>query len=143
MSGFTPPGGFAYHRAMEQTEIYAMMADYMDKGFLDNIEDMLKHDRSLFSALPLMIIDERISVRIGAVALAETMRAEYMDELREQVPAIAEQLAHDNPTFRGDAIFLLSAIGHPDALPYLEAHEETHPQVRQMLEETLKEFKGG
>ena len=126
---------------MTNDETLAMMAEYMEKGFLDNIEDMLKHDTSLFSVLPLMIPDERIRVRIGAVSIAESMRDSHMDELRGQIPAIAEHLKNDYPTYRGDAIYLLSAIGHPDALPYLEAHKEDHPQVKEMLEETIAELK--
>ena len=116
------------------------MAEYMEKGFLDNIEDMLKHDPSLFGVLPLMITDERYRVRIGAVSIAESMRESHMDELQGQIPAIAEHLKNEHPTFRGDVIYLLSAIGHADVLPYLKAHKEEHPQVKEMLEETIEEL---
>jgi len=119
-----------------------MIADYMDKGFLENIQDMLKHDRSLFSVLPVMIADERIGTRIGVVALAEAMRDEYPDELRAQIPAIAAHLGNESPTIRGDAVYLLSAIAHPDALPFLESQKDEHPAVKQMIEDTIEELKG-
>jgi len=127
---------------MDTAELHAMMAEYMDKGFLENIKDMLKHDPSLFSALPAMISDERIGTRIGVVALAEDMRQEYPEEFRALIPAIAAHLGNGNPTIRGDAVFLLSAIAHPDALPFLESHKDEHPAVRQMVEDTIEELKG-
>lgn len=126
---------------MDTAELHAMMADYMDKGFLENIVDMIKHDRALFSVLPLMIKDERMGVRIGVVALAEAMREEFQEELRAQIPFIAEHLNDGNPTIRGDAVYLLSAIAHPDALPHLEAHKDDHPSVREMIEDTIEELK--
>jgi hypothetical protein len=126
---------------MDTAELHAMISDYMEKGFLDNIVDMLKHDRSLFSVLPRMIVDERMGVRVGAVALAEAMRDGYSGELRAQIPAIAEKLADENPTIRGDAVYLLSAIALPDALPFLEAHKDEHPGVREMIEDTIEELK--
>jgi hypothetical protein len=126
---------------LNNKELHAMMADYMDKGFLENIMDMLKHDRSLFSVLPAMISDERMGVRIGVVALAEAMREKYPEELRAQIPAVAAHMDNENPTIRGDAVYLLSAIAHPDALPFLEGHEDNHPGVQEMIEDTIEELK--
>ena len=126
---------------MEQAELYAMMAEHMEKGFLENIVDMIKHDRDLFGALPVMIGDERIGVRIGAVALAEQMRDEFMNELRQLLPAIAAHLSNANPTIRGDVVYLLSAIGHRDALPFLEAHKDEHPGVVEIIGDTIEELR--
>lgn len=137
---FTALAPITYHIPMETAGLHAMMADYMDKGFLENIIDMLKHDRSLFSVLPLMIGDERMNVRIGVVALAEAVRDEYPEELRAQIPAIAKHLGDENPTIRGDVVYLLSAIAHPDAIPYIEKLEDKHPGVREMIQDTIEEL---
>lgn len=126
---------------MSDRETIDMIAEYMEKGFLENIEDMLKHDTGLFDALPVMIADERSRVRIGAVSIAESMRETHMAELVAQIPSIAAHIMDENPTLRGDAIYLLSAIGHPDALPYLMAHTEEHPHVREILTDTIEELK--
>lgn len=128
---------------MDNTELHTMIADYMDKGFLENIEDMLRDDPSLFSVLPLMISDERMGVRIGVVALAESMRESHLEDLRKQIPGVAALLTSENPTIRGDVVYLLSAIAHPDALPYLEAHKDEHPGVIQMIGDTIAELKTG
>jgi len=42
-------------------DIKMMIADYMEKGFLENIVDMFKHDRSLSPLIADLMRDERIS----------------------------------------------------------------------------------
>ena len=69
-----------------------MIADHMEAGFLENIIDMFKHDRSLFSHLGHLINDGRGRVRMGAVALAETLKDGYPDEIVKAIPSIAEGL---------------------------------------------------
>lgn len=125
---------------MTNAELYEMIADHMTKGLLENIKDMFRHDHSLFEMLPSMIIDERMGVRIGFIALVEDMRGEYMPQLIPLIPAIAAHLSNEHPTFRGDAVYMLSAIGHPDALPYLESHHDDHPGVIEMVADTIEEL---
>jgi hypothetical protein len=121
-----------------------MLADYMEKGFLENIEDMLRHDTSLYEHLPTLITDERSRVRIGTVALTETLVDEHRAQMVRHIPGIAEGLNHKEPTIRGDVVYLLSIIGHKDALPYLEqaAERENVAPVRDEMIDTIRELKG-
>jgi len=116
-----------------------MIADYMDQGFLDNIIDMFRHDRGLYTVIGDLLSDERVRVRLGAVALVEELNKDgYKDEIIKVIPDIARNLKDQNPTIRGDTAYLLGIIGHRDALPYLrEAMRDEHPMVREVVEESM------
>ena len=73
----------------------------MEDGFLDNIIDMFKHDKSLYSLLGDMLKDERSRVRIGTIALIETLCTEDRANLLSAIPNITQLLNDDNPTIRG------------------------------------------
>ena len=49
-------------------ELRQMIADYMAKGYLENIIDMFKYDKSLYSMVGDLLRDDRIRVRIGIAA---------------------------------------------------------------------------
>lgn len=96
-----------------------MVLDYMEKGFLDNIIDMFKHDESLYRFIIDMIRDERMRVRLGATALVEELVGFRRGSLDRLVPEIIKLLDDPNPTVRGDGANLLGIIGHRAALPPL------------------------
>jgi len=116
-----------------------MIADYMEQGFLENIIDMFKHDRSLYHYIGYLLSDERMRVRLGVVALVEELNNGYRDEIIRVIPDIAKNLKNENPTIRGDTAYLLGIIGHHDAMPYLEEarDEERNTMVREVMEESI------
>ncbi len=115
----------------------------MENGFLENIIDMLRHDKKLFAFIGDMLEDERSRVRIGAVALVETFVTEDFNSILSAVPGIAKVLKNPNPTIRGDAAYLLGIIGHRDALPFLnEAVNDEHELVRETVVEAIETIKG-
>ncbi len=119
-----------------------MLADYMEKGFLDNIVDMFRHDKNLYSLIGDLIGDERSRVRIGTVALVETLQAENGNNIIEAIPGIAGLLKDPNPTIRGDAAYLLGIIGHKNAILFLEdAVSDQNKMVRETVREALSEIK--
>lgn len=87
-----------------------MVLDHMEKGFLDNIIDMFKHDKSLYPLIVDMIKDERMRVRLGAVALVEDLVKNSKAEFTEILPAISALMKDPNPTISGDAAYLLEII---------------------------------
>ena len=123
-------------------ELKAMVLDYMEKGFLENIIDMLRHDESLYPLVIDMIRDDRMRVRLGATALVEEMvenNPETPGPIIQLIPSIAKLLQDKSPTVRGDAANLLDIIGHRDALPFLqEALYDENASVREIVEEAVR-----
>lgn len=118
-----------------------MIADHMENGFLENIIDMFKHDNSLYLLLGDLLGDERMRVRIGTVALVETLMEEKVEHLQSAIPAVAQRLKDSNATIRGDAAYLLGIIGHRNALPFLrEASGDEHQMVRKTVIEAIEEI---
>lgn len=128
----------------ENAAMIKMIADHMENGFLENIIDMFKHDKSYYPFIGEMLGDERMGVRIGTVALVETLKTEDIENVLLAIPGIAKLLKDSNATIRGDAAYLLGIIGHEDALPFLGyAHNDENDHVREAVEEAIKEIKEG
>lgn len=124
-------------------ELKTMVLDYMDKGFLENIIDMFKHDETLFPLIIDMISDERVRVRLGAAALVEELVRTDREPFVRLVPAIAKLLDDTNPTLRGDAAYLLGLIRHADALPYLlKARQDDNVFAREIIRDAIHDITG-
>jgi hypothetical protein len=123
-------------------DLRAMIADYMEKGFLENIIDMFRHDSTLYPLLGPLIVDERMRVRIGVTALVETLAAEDPGHTHLAVPALMNVLMkHETPTFRGDAAHLLGLIGSREALAGLEsASRDSDRNVREAVAEAIDDI---
>ncbi len=121
-----------------------MIADYMENGFLENIIDMFKHDKSYYLMIGDLLSDERSRVRIGVVALVETLKTEDIDNIVLAIPGIAKLLKDTSATIRGDAAYLLGIIGHKDALSFLEdAFHDENELVRETVKEAIEAIKNG
>ena len=126
----------------KESDIIPFIAEYMEKGFLENIIDMFKHDRGLYALIGDLMRDERIRVRIGMTALVEDLSKSDRQHIRHAVPGIAALLKDMNPPTRGDAAYLLGIIGHCDALPFLtEVLEDEDQQVREIIRESVEEIR--
>ncbi|MEW6601125.1 MAG: HEAT repeat domain-containing protein [Nitrospirota bacterium] len=121
-----------------------MIADHMGNGFLENIVDMFKYDKTYFPYIGNMLGDERIGVRIGTVALVEILKTQDRDNLQLAIPGIAGLLSDPSPTIRGDAAYALGIIGDKDGLPYLEdALHDDNLLVRESAEEAISMINEG
>lgn len=130
------------HQETEAT--IKMIADHMENGFLENIVDMFKHDKSYFPFIGNMLSDERMGVRIGTVALVEILKTQDLDNVLLAIPGIAKLLSDQSPTIRGDAAYLLGIIGHEDGLPYLEENlNDEHLLVRETVIEAITAIREG
>jgi hypothetical protein len=129
---------------MRDEGLLQLIANHMEGGFLENIVDMFKHDRTLYRFLPELMADERGRVRLGMAALVETLIDEHREDIDSHVPRVAELLCHDEPTVRGDAVYLLGVIGGEEALRHLQeaAHSEAVEPIRQVIRETIEELEG-
>ena len=126
---------------MELQELRSMVLDHMEKGFLDNIIDMFKHDEGLYPLIVDMIKDERMRVRLGATALVEELSRDRKGPLVNIIPSLGLLMSDPDPRVRGDSANLLGIIGHNDGLPYLLAAENDEDRnVREIVQESIKEI---
>ncbi len=119
-----------------------MIADYMEKGFLENIIDMFKHDGNLCSLIGVLIQDNRLRVRIGITALVEELAKTGGVDVRSALPGLLPLLHHAEPVIRGDAVNLLGIIGDESVLTALEeALADPDPSVRMLAGEAMADIR--
>ncbi len=97
-----------------------MVAEYMEKGFLENIVDMFKHDKGLIEIVPTLFRDERIKVRIGVIALIESLKEIEAAGIDELADILAPLLSDDKDLVKGDSAYALGIIGKTKHIPYLQ-----------------------
>ncbi|QWR78632.1 HEAT repeat domain-containing protein [Candidatus Magnetomonas plexicatena] len=96
-----------------------MVSDYMEKGFLDNIVSMFKADSDTHSLIVGLLRDERMRVRIGAVALLEELSEAKMPGLEHIADMLLPLLVDEISFVRGDAAYCLGIIGGPPHIEHL------------------------
>lgn len=118
-----------------------MLADYMEKGFLDNIVDMFRHDSSLYELIADLIQDERTRVRIGFTALMEELKKLDPDNVVKASCNLIPLLSDENAVVRGDALNLLGIIGQKDSLQYIrKSLSDPDENVRLIAAEIITEM---
>lgn len=123
------------------SDLKSLIAEYMEKGFLENIIDMFRHDSELYTLIGELIQDERIRVRIGVTALMEELKKMDMANISKAVLNLLPLLNHSEPVVRGDAANLLGIIGDKSAISMLEkALQDENPEVRIIAKEALEEM---
>ncbi len=123
---------------MERQELRQMIADYMERGFLENIIDMFKHDLSLYEMIGELIKDERMRVKLGITALMEELSSERPEDVKRALPFLYPLLEDEDPTVRGDAANLIGIIGAPEGIEKLRPLlEDENPQVVEIVREFL------
>jgi HEAT repeat protein len=126
---------------IDPSDIKTMIADYMEKGFLENIIDMFKHDASLYTYIGELMKDERLMVRIGVSALLETLKTEDPENISKAITSILPFMKDPNPVLRSDAAYFLGMIGDKDVLPFLkEAAKDEDDNVRIIAKEAIEEI---
>ena len=124
------------------SDLKSMIADYMEKGFLENIIDMFRHDNKLYSLIGDLIQDKRVRVRIGITALMEQLGTLDSRNISMALQNILPLVSHENPVVRGDASNLLGIIGDKEADPFLEkALSDKNPDVRLIAREAIDDIK--
>ena len=124
------------------SDMQKMIADSMENGLLDNILDMFKYDKSLYDYLPGLVTDERMRVRIGTIALIETLATEDAGNRDKATWALLPLLKSGSPLVAGDAAYILGLIGNIETIPFLEeiaASED--PDVRTIVQEAVEDIR--
>lgn len=126
---------------IDPSDLKTMIADYMEKGFLENIIDMFKHDASLYTYIGELMKDERLVVRIGISALLDTLKTEDSGNISKAIPSIMPLLKDKNPVLRSDAAYFLGMIGNKDVLAFLkETAKDEDDNVRIIAKEAIEEI---
>lgn len=124
------------------SDMQKMIADSMENGLLDNILDMFKYDKSLYDYLPALVTDERMRVRIGTIALLETLATEDTGNIDKAAWALLPLLKSGSPLVAGDVAYILGLIGNLETIPFLEeiaASED--PDVRTIVQEAVEDIR--
>lgn len=126
---------------VDPTDMKIMIADYMEKGYLENIIDMFKHDECMYAYVGDLIKDERLIVRIGVSALIDTLKEEDSEHISKAIPSILPLLKDANPVVRSDAAYFLGMIGHREVLSLLrETANDQDENVRVIVKEAIEEI---
>jgi len=124
-------------------ELTRMVADYMEDGLLENIVIMFSHDRTLFPMVANLLQDERLRVRMGAVALVEALAERDPEGLPTIADAVAPLLHDTSATIRGDAAYSVGLTGtgtHLEGLRILL--DDPFPDVREIAAEAVAAISG-
>jgi hypothetical protein len=125
----------------EAPDMQKMIAEYMENGCLDNIIDMFKCDRTLYDYLPGLMTDERLRVRIGTIALLETLKKEDAENIGMAIQSLISLLKDKNPLIRGDVAYVLGLIGDRATIPLLEQLiNNEDPNVRIIVREAIEDI---
>jgi HEAT repeat protein len=124
-------------------ELTDMVADYMEQGLLENIVIMFNHDRTLFPMVADLLQDERLRVRMGAVALVEALAESDPEGLPTIADAVVPLLRDASATIRGDAAYAVGVTGtgaHLDGLRGLL--DDPFADVREIAAEAVAAISG-
>lgn len=124
----------------EQTELVAVIADFLEMGHVENIMAMFKQDTSLYALSGELLRDERFMVRMGMAVLFEELKGLRPQEVPLAIPSLLPILGEEAPWMRGEAVNLLGIIGTPEALAHLKPlAADPEPQIREMVRDILQE----
>lgn len=124
----------------EQTELIAVVGDFLEMGHVENIMAMFKQDTSLYALSGELLRDERFMVRMGMAVLFEELKQIREQEVALAIPALLPILGEETPWMRGEAVNLLGIIGTPEALAYIKPlADDPQPQIREMVRDILQE----
>lgn len=125
----------------EAPDMQKMIAEYMENGCLDNIIDMFKYDKTLYDYIPGLMTDERLRVRIGTIALLETLKKEDAESIGKAIQPLIPLLKDENPRIRGDVAYVLGFIGDQETIPVLEQMiNNEDPNVGIIVREAIEDI---
>ncbi|GAB6182848.1 HEAT repeat domain-containing protein [Thermodesulfovibrio hydrogeniphilus] len=120
-----------------------MLFDYLDNGYLENIITFFEHEPNEMRLIPKMLQDERIRIRVGALAIIESLKEKYPDRLKDIVPLILNILLKaKEKNIRGDAAYALEIIADPSTKKALEEalSQEEDEQVREFIQDAINKL---
>ena len=125
----------------QQSDLLQMISAYMEKGFLENIIDMYRHDATLYRLIGELIQDERVRVRLGTTALIEELKRLDPGNISLALESLHPLLDHPDAVVRGDSANLVGVIGDSEFIPHLERLlSDQNDNVRVIAKEAIAEI---
>lgn len=120
------------------SQLVAVIADFLEMGHVENILAMFKQDPGLYSLVGHVLRDERYMVRLGVAVLFEELKAARPAEIALAVPSLLPLLAEQIPWLRGEAVNILGIINTSEARDLVRtmAHDP-EAQIREMAVDIL------
>jgi HEAT repeat protein len=85
--------------------------------------------------------DERLRVRIGTIALLETLKKEDAESIGKAIQSLITLLKDENPLIRGDVAYVLGLIGDRETIPVLDQLTNNEdPNVRIIVREAIEDI---
>jgi HEAT repeat protein len=120
------------------SQLVAVIADFLEMGHVENILAMFRQDPGLYSLVGGVLRDERYMVRLGVAVLFEELQATRPGEIALALPSLLPLLAEQSPWLRGEAVNILGIINTPEARAHVRAMaHDPDPQVREMAADIL------
>jgi len=117
----------------------ADVADFLEKGLLENLVVLFRSDPSLYPLLGALVADERVVIRLGASALVESLAGEDPQHMENAAAALLPLLESENQVVRGDAAYLLGMVGGEESLGPLRAlADDSSADVREAAAEAVQ-----
>jgi len=121
----------------------ADVADFLEKGLLENLVILFRGDPALYPLLAELLRDERIAIRIGASALVESLAEEGSDQAALAAGVLLPLLDSDSANVRGDAAYLLGIVGGKESLSRLgKMPGDSDGNVRAAAAEAVESIEG-
>lgn len=128
------------NRAVSDEELFRVMADFLEMGYVENIVAMYKQEPGYYDWTGALLTDERFAVRLGVSVLFEYLIDERPDDVELAVPSLARQLKNPNSWVRGEAVNVLGIIGTHAALAHVQKMmDDPDSQVAEIAHDVLKE----
>lgn len=121
----------------------AEVADFLEKGLLENLVILFRSDPALYPLLGELLRDEKIAVRIGASALVESLAGEGPDQAALAAGVLLPLLDSESANVRGDAAYLLGIVGGEESLFRLgKMSGDSDGNVREAAAEAVESIEG-
>lgn len=128
-------------KKIKDEELLQVIADFIEKGLVENIIIMFKRDTSLYPLTGELLRDERFMVRMGVAVLFEELKAIRPDDVKLAIPSLLSLLKDDTPYVRGEAVTILGIIGTDEARNYIELMlDDPDPQVSEIARDIVSEW---
>ncbi len=102
---------------------------------------MFKHDKTLYPITAKLIKDERLRVRLGAIALIESLKEINAEDLDVIADSVIPLLHDENPVIRGDTAHSLGIVGMKRHIEFLEKLlDDNNSDVRDAIKDSIEEI---